>query len=226
MLRDNTTRAKNAIIMLWISFAFLFIFLISDIFELYIIREFLVGEIDDELFARAELSDVFSGIVGILWLVIFIIMSILFLMWFRRAYYNLHQLKNNLSYTDGWAVGSWFLPFANWVLPYRIMKEIYDSTRNLFIQRGDIQPKLPTNFVTIWWTFSIISSVVNYFVFRASMLDDPTIEMSYTTSIINVIGTLLLIISLFLCIKVVKDYAKVEPLLSNLQKDETNTNNL
>ena len=153
-------------------------------------------------------------------------MSILFLMWFRRAYYNLHQLKNNLSYTDGWAVGSWFIPFANWVLPYRIMKEIYDSTRNLFIQRGDIQPKLPTNFVTIWWTISIISSVVNYFVFRASMLDDPTIEMSYTTSIINVIGTLLLIISLFLCIKVVKDYAKVEPLLSNLQKVETNTNNL
>jgi len=85
MLRDNTTRAKNAIIMLWISFAFLFIFLISDIFELYIIREFLVGEIDDELFARAELSDTFSGIVGILWLVIFIIMSILFLM---CAYYK------------------------------------------------------------------------------------------------------------------------------------------
>ena len=136
MLRDNTTRAKNAIIMLWISFAFLFIFLISDIFELYIIREFLVGEIDDELFARAELSDVFSGIVGILWLVIFIIMSILFLMWFRRAYYNLHQLKNNLSYTDGWAVGSWFIPFANWVLPYRIMKE-YTIVLAIFSYKGE-----------------------------------------------------------------------------------------
>ncbi|GJH41507.1 hypothetical protein RCZ04_20570 [Capnocytophaga sp. HP1101] len=225
MLRDNTTRAKNAILMLWISFAFLFVILISDIFELSVIRGFLIDEIDEDLFARAELSDLFSLIVGLLWLVITLIMGILFLMWFRRAYYNLHQLKNNLSYTDGWAVGSWFIPFANWVLPYRIMKEIYDSTRNLFIQKGDIQPKLSTNIVTIWWTLSVITSIVNYLVFRAYMFDEPTIEISYTTSIINVIGTLLLIVCFFLCIKVVKDYAKVEPLLSNLQqKEETNTN--
>lgn len=43
-----------------------------------------------------------------------------------RANANLRALgATHLTYTPGWCVGYWFIPFANLVSPYRAMKELY-----------------------------------------------------------------------------------------------------
>ncbi len=57
-------------------------------------------------------------------------------MWFRRAYFNLHQKVSYLSHSEGWAAGSWFVPIVNLYRPYQIMKEIYVETKELFTKRG------------------------------------------------------------------------------------------
>lgn len=53
----------------------------------------------------------------------FIISVFTFLTWFRTAYSNLHILYDDLSYSKGWAIGSWFVPFINVTRPLKIMNE-------------------------------------------------------------------------------------------------------
>jgi len=67
-----------------------------------------------------------------IYFIFYSISVITFIMWFRRAYFNLHQKVNHLSYSEGWAAGSWFVPIINLYRPYQIMKEIYIETKKLF----------------------------------------------------------------------------------------------
>jgi hypothetical protein len=48
-----------------------------------------------------------------------------FLVWFHRAYTNLHSLgMEPLRLRAGWAVGGWFVPILNLVRPKQIMSDI------------------------------------------------------------------------------------------------------
>jgi hypothetical protein len=68
------------------------------------------------------------------------ITAILFLVWFYRAYRNLVRSGiQDLRYAPGWAVGSWFIPFFNFVRPKA------DRQRHLegVGERGDRRPGAP-----------------------------------------------------------------------------------
>src|SRR5690242_12224870 len=45
--------------------------------------------------------------------------------WIYRASGNAHTLANDLTITPGWAVGWFFIPFANLVRPFESMKETW-----------------------------------------------------------------------------------------------------
>ncbi len=50
---------------------------------------------------------------------------VLFLIWIYRAFGNLSVLKaRNLEFSPGWAVGWWFIPFANLVKPFQVVGEL------------------------------------------------------------------------------------------------------
>jgi hypothetical protein len=54
---------------------------------------------------------------------------VLWLMWQFRAHTNLKALgAADLKYKPGWVVGWWFIPFANLVVPYRTMRELYKAS--------------------------------------------------------------------------------------------------
>ena len=54
---------------------------------------------------------------------------VLWLMWQFRAHTNLKALgAADLRYKPGWVVGWWFIPFANFVVPYRTMRELYKAS--------------------------------------------------------------------------------------------------
>jgi hypothetical protein len=62
-------------------------------------------------------------------------------MWMHRAYRNLPALgEQGMRWSPAWAAGAWFIPFANFVIPYRVMRELWSSF-------GDGQT-LPQR----WWT--------------------------------------------------------------------------
>lgn len=62
----------------------------------------------------------------LLFIVVFFISFIIYLMWVRQAYRNLHSLQiKPTEYSSGWAIGAYFVPILNLVRPYSMMKEIW-----------------------------------------------------------------------------------------------------
>lgn len=94
------------------------------------------------------------SLLGILELPLRVITAIFFLIWVYRTYNNLSALKaRDLSFTPGWAVGWWFIPFANLVKPFQIVREIInESDPDLDNETGFLRAASETPIeVGFWW---------------------------------------------------------------------------
>ena len=217
-LRPNGERAKNAILLTWAVFTFEIINLISSYLQYNLLQTVANGGyISDE---AANANDLREQIVGGIYFIIYIAFLIMLIMWFRRAYYNLHQRVDTLSFSDGWAAGAWFVPIISLYRPCRIMKELYVETKELFREKGLLEKvNYTTNYLGWWWALWIITNIIGNFVFRFSLRYAETIEdyitMTFGQMVVEVLGIPLALIT----IKVIKDYAKVEPLLSEITED-------
>ena len=78
-------------------------------------------------------------------------------MWLHRAYKNLRAFStwSRLDSSPGWAVGSFFVPFINLVVPYRAVKEVWEKSWPS--DEGLLSaPAAPATF-PLWWTFWLLS---------------------------------------------------------------------
>lgn len=76
-------------------------------------------------------------------------------MWVHRAYSNLPEMFGiPIDHTPGWAPGSFFIPFVNIFLPYKITQEIWDkiAPTEMVGQRG---------WLVFWWACWIGSGVLS-----------------------------------------------------------------
>lgn len=65
------------------------------------------------------------GLVAILEILLRVATITFFLIWEYRAFNNLSVLRaRNLEFSPGWAVGWWFVPFANLVKPFQVVREL------------------------------------------------------------------------------------------------------
>lgn len=97
--------------------------------------------------------------------VLFLATGAVFLAWFRRAYRNLWSLGAFGLRSPGWAIGCWFLPFANLVLPKRMADEIWRGSEpdtlphNVHRSSGASSSRL----VTAWWALWMSLTVLKRF---------------------------------------------------------------
>ena len=62
---------------------------------------------------------------------------------------NIHKFEVARDYTSpGWAVGWYFIPFANLIKPYGVMDEIWDGSH-----QGDEAPDYSPSTLGLWWMF-------------------------------------------------------------------------
>jgi len=221
-LKPNEQRAKNAITLIWIVLALEIVSLISGYFQYDLLQTAANGgEISTE---TATANDTREQIIGIIYLIAFVISGVTFIQWFRRAYYNLHQRVNHLSQTEGWAAGSWFVPIVSLFRPYQIMKELYQETKELLVKKGlSINENFATGSLGWWWTLWIINSAIGQFVFRYSMKAESIDEFTIST-VASMIGNVVGIPLALITVKVIKDYANVEPLIIEIKDEEETTN--
>lgn len=60
---------------------------------------------------------------------LFVLTGILWLLWQHRAHANLRAAGiPRLAFTPGWAVGWWFVPFANLVKPSQTVREVWKAS--------------------------------------------------------------------------------------------------
>ncbi len=221
-LKPNGQRAKNAITLIWIVLSLEIVSLISGYFQYDLLQTAANGGKISIETAIANYKR--EKIIGIIYLIAFVISAVTFIQWFRRAYYNLHLRVNHLSYTEGWAAGSWFVPIVNLYIPYQIMKELYQETKELLTEKGlSINENFTTGYLGWWWTLWIIKNIIGGFVFHYSMKAESIDEWTIST-VASIVGNVVRIPLALITVKVIKDYSKVELLLREIKDEEETTN--
>ena len=85
---------------------------------------------------------------------VFIATVVVFLMWLYRTHENLTAFgvpKNQLEYSSGWAVGSFFVPIVSLIIPYRAVREVW---RKSVPQQTSMFGALdPPSYFPLWWDF-------------------------------------------------------------------------
>lgn len=192
-LKDNRARGRWILNAFYVLMILLPIIIVSDFLEYNLLQR--------EVFSteEGEASDLRQGVLGIVQVVMTIITATFFIMWFRRAYFNLHTLKVNLQYTEGWAAGSWFVPILNLFRPYQIMEEIWVNTQ-VQIDKPEEEPKI---LLGVWWGLWIIGGIIDRISTRLA-LDASTIENYQTSSLLTLISDAFSLITLFCIIFIIR----------------------
>lgn len=218
ILRPNDKREKNIITVIWIFVSVHILYLILNIF-LYD----LVLDVKNLKTTSQERLDLLAGMETIMVFPVFIVIILFyvyFIMWFRRSYYNLHQIIPYLRYKDGWAAGAWFVPILNLYRPYRIMKELVNESEE-FIQKRDEYYTVNLNkYLGItWWMLWISSNTISRSVNRINEIHD-TVSGLLAVYAIEVISTLLLIAFAFVTVKIIREYSSMDKLIREILVQE------
>jgi hypothetical protein len=119
-------------------------------------------------YVAAYLLTVASGLVALLLLALYAATAVAFCMWLYRSAKNVKAFgtpPNQIEYSPGWAVGSFFVPFVFLVVPFRAIKEVWRNSRPATASFLAVDP--PALF-TIWWVFWLLSNFAYNAYFRLS----------------------------------------------------------
>lgn len=125
---------------------------------------------------------------------IYIASAVVCLFWIRRAYRNLLTLQRKPNeFSSGWAIGSYFVPFLNYVRPYKIMKEIWFGSQpdyNLPHESNDeFYKRLSSDTILIlWWTIFLIERHLSYLSFNLTRKAD-SVQKLLTSHWVELIAT-------------------------------------
>jgi len=217
-LRPNDQRATYAVMLIWIVLAMEIISFISSNFQYELLQSALNGASISS--SDASSNDTREQAIAILFLIANIVSVVTFIQWFRRAYYNLHLKVKFLTFSEGWAAGAWFVPIVCLYRPFQIMKELYEETNKVLKKENKIVgDALALNYLGIWWGIWVITNVLAQFTLRFSLKSDSVDEL-LTSTILSMVGNILGIPLAIITIKIIKDYSKVEFLLSKTIQEE------
>lgn len=111
------------------------------------------------------------GLSGLAWMALNLVLPVLVLLWVYQAHANLHRLRlRGLNYGPGWAVGSFFVPFVNLVVPYRAMRELCNRS----FGESEYQAHEPVGDVSSWWTCLIVGGAIQLFLITALLIEAAT----------------------------------------------------
>ena len=149
------------------------------------------------------------GLLEILQILVTISCVVFFLLWLYRCYKNLPALKaGRTEYTPGWAVGWWFVPFANLVKPFGAVRDLWNESD------PDFDPEM--NFMSLsvgtptllywWWAFWLLGNFANNISSRIGNADNTAELQSFSIALI--IASLFGVVAAALAILVVKNITR------------------
>lgn len=217
-LRPNDQRARLLLSLIWIVLVLTFVGLISSALQYNLLQTALNGgEITNE---TADANDLREQAVAVVYIIAFIVSSVAFIFWFRRAYFNLHQRVDNLEVSEGWAAAGWFVPFVNLYRPYQIMNELYVETKKYLTNKHGVNNlDLNTKIVGLWWTLWIVNAVLGQIDSRLNRDAETLTEYLLVTEVAIVSA----VFGIGLCVvtlKTVRDYSKAEAVLMECDKED------
>jgi hypothetical protein len=146
--RPSATRAAVAMVLVGIAVAAYAVQAVGQISQLGILDAAVAGTLTD---AEAAASDARVTGLGVVAMVAYFVSALGVLAWLYRAVGNIPILTTRaLRWSRGEAVGWWFVPFANWVMPYRVVRDSLHA----------LGAGATATVVAAWWGCHVVSSVV------------------------------------------------------------------
>lgn len=112
-----------------------------------------------------------KGVVGLLAI-------IFYLVWFSRVYTFIRATRGGTKYSNGMAIGGWFIPFANFVMPYLALRDAWRRGAN------DDSGFL----VGVWWLCYILATALEMFWSVGQRLLDNLFDSETTNSLFLTFG--------------------------------------
>lgn len=137
---------------------------------------------------------------------VYVATVVIFLMWLYRSHENLLAFgvsRQQLEYSSGWAVGSFFVPFVCLVVPYRGVRETW--SKSIPYQSSMFSSPDPPAIFTAWWAAWLIAGFANQIYLRTMFRTDLSPEFDL---ILGLVTSILDIISAVFAILVVKEIDK------------------
>jgi hypothetical protein len=206
-IRRNRERAKHAINVFYvvIGYSVLDLALATWQYFLYSDCKSNLANIDYGLLASSFVLDRLSIFIG---LIISIITIVFFILWFRRAYFNLHVIHSSeVSHAEGLAAAAWFIPFSNVILPYRIMREIWNGTQRALPHKyANVEPAV---LLGIWWALYIVMGIAVTMSIRLGLYIQ-TFDDLLPMAIASIAAEVITIPAAFITIHVIKKVSSFE----------------
>lgn len=122
-----------------------------------------------------------------------------FARWEHRAARNARRLDETCSFTPGWAVGWWFIPVLNLVLPYRVMRELWRAS-------GRGEPAGPP-YLGAWWGCCVGSVLLGNLAGRVSA-EASTVALAQLADVIDICSNGLTVVAAVLALRLVRDLTR------------------
>lgn len=141
----------------------------------------------------------FSAITQLLSILVLLVTIVFFCIWIYAAMKNVHVLHQDVKYTPGWAVGWYFIPLANVIMPYYVMKEMWNK---LFSNDENKRSML----IVVWWASYVTSNfIANRLLFSGS---EEIVETFRKDAITIIFSEAALIIAGLCLIKIISSITK------------------
>lgn len=176
-MRNNIDRANYVLYCLYGAGALVVTIFFTNLYFVFNVKNQEIFSEDNPVVIAQVFLILFSVIVRL-------VGFILFLMWFRRAYKNIQIIGYKTPYTDGWAVGGFFVPFINLFYPYEIMKTIWQKMR-LTAEGNNITHYLGSGIYGWWWAFWLFSNISSSIAGQTSQFVEFTVYFAVFTNLVE-----------------------------------------
>lgn len=176
----------------------------SGLLQLQLLAQIQAGvQVSPEV---AQANDERQFVIAMMELGSMVTTGILFLTWMRRAYNNLPAFgMHDPTYSPGWAVWGFLIPFLNIIRPLQVMKELWRaSDPHVRPEPGWVTARV-SPLVGWWWGMYLIMNFVASFGMRLALEGSSAAGDLHELTLIDVIASALTIPAAVLAAGVVRE---------------------
>lgn len=203
--RPVAGRARTLVVLLWICGALGVLGALLAVAQVVVFPDAAALENPETPLHIALLFGI--GCEALIYVCFYLATAVVWGMFVHRSCANAHALgARGMQYTPGWAVGWYFVPFANLIKPFQATKEIYQAT-DPGADADNWRWRPVPSLLNWWWGAWIVSNVLGGIIGRLALSSHASSMLVFTSALDVIDGLLDLALSL-LAVRVVQALAE------------------
>ena len=147
------------------------------------------------------------GLAYVAYFLVFIASVVLVGRWIHRAHANLAEAGvDGLEFSPGWAVGWYFIPFANLVKPFQAMRELWTASHG---EADNFAGEAPYE-VKAWWAAWIVGNIASAVGTRILLMGEGSPGSITIGNAVGAAGTALTLVAAVLLVKVIDGVTRAQ----------------